>query len=331
MVDVAREARVALSTVSRVVNGDPTVGPDFVERVQAAIASLGYRPDEQAQHLRRGHSKTIGVAVRKLANPVLDAFEPAARQAGFSVLAASTAEDEDQEREVVLSMARRSFDGVVLEPIGDEHGYVAREIAHGLAMVAIDRPVAGAEVDAVLSDNATGIRMAYQHLTAYGHRRIAYLGDHERIFTGSERANAFRECLSADGHSADGLVHTGWVEQADVERLLAKLLAAPNGPTAIISGNVFTTLAILDHLPAKTSPASRPALVGFDDFPLARLLKPGLTVVAQDTRTMAHAALRLLTSRIAQPEREVEQLTIPVSLVPRGSGEVPPPDARERR
>ena len=162
MVDVAREAGVAVSTVSRVVNQDPTVGPEFVRRVQAAIDTLGYRPDEQAQQLRRGSSRTIGVAAREASghNPMLAVFERGAYAADLMVFTAFTADDVERERTVVLTMARRGFDGVVVEPIGTDHSYLAPEMAAGLAVVAVDRAVTRPENDAVLVDNTTGVRMA---------------------------------------------------------------------------------------------------------------------------------------------------------------------------
>ena len=326
MVDVAREAGVALSTVSRVVNQDPTVGPEFARRVQTAIDTLGYRPDEQAQQLRRGTSRTIGMAAREMSarNPLLAEFERGAYASGLTVFAASTADDVERERTVVLSMARRGFDGVVLEPIGPDHSYLAPEMATGLAVVAVDRPVAGPETDAVLADNAAGIDMAYRQLAAHGHTRIAYIGDHERIFTGQARAAAFRACLSADGRAATGLVHTGETVQHRIDAAMRAVLSAETAATALVTGNVTTTFAVLTYLAAEVPPERRPALVGFDDFPLASLLEPPVTVIAQDSMAMAHAALNLMTARLAEPERPLETVTVPVSLIARGSGERPP-------
>jgi LacI family transcriptional regulator len=326
MVDVAREAGVALSTVSRVVNQDPTVGAEFARRVQTAIDTLGYRPDEQAQQLRRGSSRTIGVAAREMSarNPLLAEFELGAHATGLTVFAASTADDPERERGVVLSMARRGFDGVVLEPIGPDHSYLVPEMASGLAVVAVDRPVAGPVTDAVLSDNAAGVRMAYGQLAAHGHTRIAYIGDHERIFTGRERAAAFRACLTADGRPVTGLVHTGETEQARISTALRAVLSAQSPATALVCGNITTTYAVLAHLAAEVPREARPALVGFDDFQLAGLLDPPLTVIAQDSAAMARAALRLMTERLAEPERAPETVTVPVRLIARGSGERPP-------
>ena len=106
MVDVAREAGVALRTVSRVVNDDPTVGPEYVAKVQAAIAELKFRPDERARQLRTGIAGTIGAAVRRIAevNPELAAIEQTARASGLTLLASSTDFEDDHPAVDCLSM-----------------------------------------------------------------------------------------------------------------------------------------------------------------------------------------------------------------------------------
>jgi LacI family transcriptional regulator len=100
MVDVARQAGVALRTVSRVVNGDATVGETFAERVRQAIVALDYQPDERARQLRSGVTGTVGAAVRNIsdAHPVLGAADEAARAAGLTIVAMSTEDDEERER-----------------------------------------------------------------------------------------------------------------------------------------------------------------------------------------------------------------------------------------
>ncbi|GAA3816260.1 LacI family DNA-binding transcriptional regulator [Sphaerisporangium flaviroseum] len=320
MVDVAREAGVALRTVSRVVNNDSTVGAELAERVQAAIAALDYRPDERARQLRSGVTGTLGAAVRQLShvNPVLRAVEQAARAAGLMVLAASTEDDEQLERRVVESMCRRRFDGIILEPIGADHGYLLPELAAGLSLVAVDRPVAGLDVDCVISDNAAGIRTAYAHLRAHGHRRIAYVGDDERIFTARERAAAFRACVAEHGGTLDGAAHTGPIEPGRIRAALAAALSGPDPATAIITGNATISVEVVRGL----GPAPL-AVVGFDDSELATLLRPDLTVVAQDDRAIGGTAIDLLRARIADPSRPVRRVTVPVELLTRGSGEVP--------
>ncbi|GAA1539281.1 LacI family DNA-binding transcriptional regulator [Dactylosporangium maewongense] len=325
MNDVARHAGVALRTVSRVVNGDPTVGADFAYRVHAAVTALGYVPDERARQLRGGSSGLIGVAVRNLAagHPVLSSLDAAAREHGYTILATATADEEDREREVVQSMCRHHLDGIVLEPVGDNHQYLTRELDAGTPIVAFDRPAGGITADTVISDNAAGIGTAFGHLTSHGHRRIAYIGDAERIFTGRERAAAFRACMAAGGEPITGRVHPGPVEPARIAAALDEVLRGPRPATALITGNASTTLEVLRHLGPD---AGTLAIVGFDDFPLADLLRPGVTVVAQDSDTIGRTAIDLLRLRAADHGRPVQTVTVDVRLIPRGSGERPPPD-----
>jgi LacI family transcriptional regulator len=324
MLDVAREAGVALRTVSRVVNSDPTVGHDVMTRVQAAVRALDYQPDERARQLRRGVTGLIGAAVRNLADAhlVLGAIDRAAREAKLTVLAMSTEDEEDLEREAVMSMCRRRVDGLIIEPISTNHEYLAPELAAGLPLVAVDRPTSGIAADCVLSDNAAGIGTAFRHLTLHGHHQIAYIGDQERVFTGRERAAAFRACVAASGGVLDGMVHPGVVEPARVAHALDRILNGPRPATAILTGSAETTVEVLRYLGPR---AADIALVGFDDFLLADLIRPALTVIAQDSATIGRTAIELLLARTKDPTRPLETVTVPVELIPRGSGELPPP------
>jgi LacI family transcriptional regulator len=321
MVDVAREAGVALRTVSRFVNGDPTVGEALAERVRLAIAALEYQPDERARQLRSGVTSTIGAAVRNLsdAHPVLRAVDDAGRAAGLTIIAMSTDDDEQREREAVMSMCGRRMDGLIIEPIAENHQYLQPEIDSGLPVVAFDRPATGVSVDTVLTDNRGGIESAFAHLVRHGHRRIAYIGDDERIYTGHERAAAFRDCVRALGGSLDGMVHPGPIEAGRIGSALESLRIGPDAATAIITGNVATTIAVVRALGADFG---RTALVGFDDFPLADLLRPGLTVVAQGDAEIGRTTIDLLRARFGNPTREIQTVTVPTRLIPRGSGEI---------
>jgi LacI family transcriptional regulator len=327
MVDVAREAGVALRTVSRVVNNDPTVGPEYVVKVQAAIVALNFRPDERARRLRTGVTGTIGAAVRRIAeaNPALAAIERAARAAGLTLLTSSTDFDEARERDVLVSMCRQRLDGIIVEPIGKNHGYLEPELEAGMPVVAMDRPLSGVSIDCVTSDNAFGIGMAFHHLHQHGHRRIAYIGDSERVFSGRERAAAFRAALVAHGQPVEGLVHPGDITAERIAAALDTVLHGPDPATAMVTGNPDTTIAVLRRLGPQA--ASQLAIVGFDEVPLADLLQPALTVVAQDTAKIGRTAVELLCARIADPSRAVQTVVVPVALKVRGSGEVPAPTA----
>ncbi|WP_377273234.1 LacI family DNA-binding transcriptional regulator [Peterkaempfera sp. SMS 1(5)a] len=323
MVDVAREAGVALRTVSRVVNDDPTVGPEYAAKVRAAITALNYRPDERARQLRTGVTGTIGAAVRRIAeaNPELAAIEQTARASGLTLLAASTDFEEAREREILASMCRQRLDGIIVEPFGENHGYLQPELDEGMPIVAMDRPMGGISADCVMSDNASGIGIAFHHLSRHGHRRIAYVGDREQVYSGRERAAAFRAALRAHGQPIEGLVHPGEITPERVAAVLDIALRGPEPATALVTGSMDTTLTVLRVL--GTEAASRLAIVGFDEVPHAELLKPALTVVAQQTTKIGQTAVELLRARMADPARPVQTIVVPLTLKVRGSGEIP--------
>jgi LacI family transcriptional regulator len=322
MVHVARLAGVALSTVSRVVNADPTVGAAIVSRVQAAIAESGYQVDATAQQLRRGYTGMLGAAIRSLTGTggMVSEFQRAARESNLMLLSAATEDDAELEESVVRAMCRR-IDGLLIEPIGAHHGYLQSEIDAGLPVVAVDRPAEGIDVDSVVSDNRGGIETAYGHLTAYGHRRIAYIGDSERIFTGRVRAAAFRNCVKRSGARMANMVHPGEVESARIKTAVEIVLGGRWPATAIISGNEMTTVELLQHLRNRPETV---AVVGFDDVPLARLLRPGLTVVTQGHHEIARTAFDLLMARSEDPNAAIRRIEVATALIERGSAEFPP-------
>ncbi|GAA2850094.1 LacI family DNA-binding transcriptional regulator [Streptosporangium fragile] len=319
MKDVAAEAGVALKTVSRVVNGEAGVAPAMAERVGAAIERLGYRRNESARVLRRGRTASIGLVIEDVADPfysgISRAVENVALRHGSLVLSGSSGEDPRRERELVLTFCARRVDGLIIVPAGSDHAYLRPELDAGIAAVFADRP-GGLDVDTVLCDNSGGARSGVAHLIAHGHRRVAFLGDSASIYTSGERLAGYRRALREAGLPYDAsLVATGPAEQAGPA--LARMLTGDDPPTAVFTGNGRITVAVLRA-------GHRPALVGFDDFELADLLVPGVTVVAQDPARLGATAAELLFRRLAGGRGAPERVELPTRLIPRGSGELRP-------
>ncbi|MEP7053698.1 MAG: LacI family DNA-binding transcriptional regulator [Actinomycetota bacterium] len=321
MRDVARDAGVALRTVSRVVNGESNVNPELARRVHAVIETLGYRPDERARQLRSGSSGTIGAAVRGLGGTWLRAAERAAREASLMLLSASTEDDETLYASVIELLCRRRVDGLIVEPIGADTPYLIAEVEAGLPVVAVDRQLRGIDTDSVISDSESGIRTAFAYLSERGHRRIGYVGDSERISTGRVRAETVRECLRQAGeHGVGDLVWSGEVDLEFVGSSLDALLSNPEPPSALITGNFHATRHALRHL----GPAiENIALIGFDDLLNADLMATPVTVVAQDWEGIGRTAMELLRARMADGDAPRVHRVLPVSLIVRQSSEIP--------
>ncbi|SEG93617.1 LacI family transcriptional regulator [Nonomuraea solani] len=324
MKDVASAAGVALKTVSRVVNGEPGVHPATAERVRTAIDRLGYSRNESARVLRRGRTATIGLVIEDVADPfyagLSRAVEAVVIDHGCLLLSGSSGEEPGRERELVETFCARRVDGLIVVPAGDDHTYLGPELEAGTPVVFADRPPgAGLDVDTVLTDNAGGAGQAVRHLLTHGHRRIAFLGDHPAIFTASERLRGYRAELG--GLYDERLVSMRPPSLESVRGDLARMFALDDPPTALFTGNGRYTVTTLRALAGR-----RAALVGFDDFELADLLAPGVSVIAQDPSWMGRVAAELLFRRLRGDAGPPEHIELPVRLIPRGSGEVPSDD-----
>jgi len=316
---------VGLKTVSRVVNGEPRVSEAMAERVRAAIEELGYSPHEGARLLRRGQTACIGLLLEDVANPFYSALagavEQVARANGFLLFTASSEEDAAQERELALAFCARRVDGLVIVPAASaDHQYLEPEIEAGVIAVFVDRPAVGIAADAVLADNVGGTRAAVVHLLRHGHRRIGYIGDAAEIFTAAQRLRGYRDELVDSGLPFDeSLVAMGHPEPQFVHAALDRMLAGPEPVTALIAGNNRATVAVLRDVSTRPNQL---ALVGFDDFELADLLNPGVTVVAHDPVALGRTAADLLFRRLQGYRGPVQTIEIATRLVPRGSGEI---------
>jgi LacI family transcriptional regulator len=339
MREVAALSGVSLKTVSRVVNQVPTVAPELVAKVHAAMDRLGFRPNLAASNLRRadGRTHTVGLLVEDVANPfsaaVHRAVEDYAAQRDVLVLSSSLDEDPERERRMVRALVARRVDGLIIVPASTDHRYLVAEQEAGTAVVFVDRlptPLIG---DAVVTDNREAAQAGVEHLVAAGHRRIAYLGDTDSLMTARERfagyrdairANAAKGCVIDPAHIVHGLRTTKSADEA-VTRLMAE--TAGNAPTALFTSQNLVTIGAVEAL-HRMGLHHRVAIVGFDDFPLAQLLDPGVTVLAQQPTHMGRIAAELLFARLEGDHSPADVHVIPSLLMRRGSGEIPAPDHR---
>ena len=331
MRDVAERARVSFKTVSRVVNEEGGVSPVLERRVRRAIEELDFRPNVGARILRRADRRTasIGLLLEDVGNPfsaaVQRAVEDAATPRGVVVYSASLDEDPVRERTLAKLFCARHVDGLVLAPAGDDQSYLAAELRSGTAIVCVDRQAHNLPVDSVLTTNAIGAAEAVRHLLAGGHRRIAFLGDRRSIITARHRFDGYASALNAAGLAPDpALVRHDLHEAGAADGAVTALLGRPDPPTALFTAQNMITIGAVRAL-RRLGLEQAVALVGFDDFLLADLLSPGVTVVAQEVAEIGRLAAERLFARIGGDAGPPEVRLVPTRLVRRGSGEIPPP------
>src|SRR3954471_19192865 len=233
--DVATTAGVSLRTASRVLNEDPRVAATTRELVQRVMKHLHYTPDLMARSLRGGTDATIGLVVESIADPffaaLVEAVEDAGSEHGRSVLVASTHADQDREFRVLEELLRRRVSGLLVVPTAADHSWLAGESS---PLVLADRPAPGLDADVVRIDDQRAAYEAVAHLVAHGHRAIAYIGDYPDVVTSAARLAGYRQALMDHGLAVpDRLVHADCPTAAAASRVMSRLLAEPEQPTAV--------------------------------------------------------------------------------------------------
>lgn len=328
MRDVAALAGVSLKTVSRVVNQEPAVSPELTERVLHAVQLLDYHHNTTASSLRRTDRRTamIGLVLENVGNPFSSALhraiEDVARQHTTLVLASSSDEDPRRAEETMHALVSHRVDGLIVVPTIRDLASLRRVRRLGRPIVFVDRPTPLDDANSVVVDNDVGARRAVVHLAEHGHRRIAFLGDVGSIWTASERRRGYVEGLAAVGLRLDErLVHTD-IHSIDVaEQAVRKLLDSAEPPSALFTGQNLITIGAIRALQALNLQHTI-ALVGFDDFPLADLLSPAVSVIAQDPAMIGRTAASMLFARINGDKHPPQQVIVPTRIIPRGSGEI---------
>jgi DNA-binding LacI/PurR family transcriptional regulator len=324
---VAARAGVARQTVSNAINAPELLRPQTLERVRRAIAELNYRPHRAAQALRTRASKLVGYGIRPrdagTTTPVLDQFlhalSDAADQAGYRVVLFSAPPgDVELERHRQL-LDEQGADGFVLS--GTDRGDRRQSWLHkqGVPFVAFGRTWSGRDVgDWVDVDGAAGTAAAVRHLASLGHRRIGFLGWPKGSGVGDDRAKGWQGAmrdlgLSIRGGRADS--PNDPVQAADAaDRLLA------SGVTAVVAASDALAIGCYQalHRTGRT-PGTDVAVIGFDDSPVATMLFPALSSLAQPIDAVGRECMRLLLDRLNGVQRPAEHVLLAPELIIRDS------------
>lgn len=330
--DVARRAAVSPATVSRVLNRRESVNAEMAERVHAAVAALGYRPNSVARSLRRQAAPVWAVVISDIENPhftsLVRGVEDVARANGKSVVLCNSDEDLAEEAQYLDVALAAQMSGVIISPASDRRTDVSALLARGIPVVTIDRRLRNSPVSSVVVDNSRGARGATRHLLAAGYQRVACITGPLTTSTARQRLAGYRQALREAGVPFDDrLVRVSDYKEAGGYASATDLLAAGRPPDALFVTNSLMTVGSLEAMSdLGIRVAQDVGIVGFDDNPWARLMRPALSTVAQPTNDIGrHAAELLLTGTGAQP---AVALTLPTSLIARESSRRDPVAAR---
>lgn len=317
--DVAREAGVAASTVSRALNNPRRVNPATREHVLAVAERLGYRPDPLATALQSGHKATVAMLVPDITNPhffgTIRGAEKRASEAGLTFILANTEESADNERNQIERLSR-SVDGFVLAASRMREA-TTRELAREYNLALVNRQVEG--LPSAVVDNGAGSRQIVEHLASLGHRSLVYLSGPHRSWPAAQRWRALRAAAEAHGLAARRLgPFPPRVEGGGV----AADAGLGAGATALVAHNDLLAIGVLRRLAERGVPVpEQVSVVGYDDIFGADLCVPALTTVAGPHEEAGRAAVELLTRKgsLSRSQPAPQQVVLPSHLVIRRS------------
>ncbi|MFF3173771.1 LacI family DNA-binding transcriptional regulator [Streptomyces sp. NPDC057900] len=316
--DVAREAGVSKTTVSRVINTKGEVDGSTAARVREVIAQLGYVPSSGAVGLARGSSRTVGMLVPSLTWPwmgeVLQGVVDTVEAADYGLLLFTCNRGAESVQRFTSQVSARAFDGlVVVEPENTLDHLTALHRA-GLPIVLIDDRGHHPEFPSVVTTNHEGGASAARHLRAAGRTKpLVITGPHD-FGCVRDRLAGFVSVLPTE------LVVRGDFTEICGRLAVEQLLASGVEFDSVFAHNDITAAGVLRALRAAgRSVPGDIAVVGFDDIPMAEHTEPPLTTVRQPTRQMGETAARMLLSHLGGTAVPDAPLVLPTELVVRHS------------
>jgi LacI family transcriptional regulator len=325
--DVAAAAGVHPSTVSRALN-EATRGmvtAAVALRVADVAQQLGWRPSTLAAGLRTRRSRTIGILVPDLVNPVFPPIVRAAEvrlaEAGYATLIANTDMDPAREALLIERMAAQMVDGLMLASASQGSNAIELCRRWRIPTVLINRRLMGAGLSAVVNDDRRGMAMAVRHLLELGHRRIAHLGGPLGVSTATDRRTGFQDALHTAGlppEAAPFVVADAYTEEAGRQAMRRLLDGSPF--TAVAAANDMLCLGAYDALAeaGRTVPGDV-AITGFNDMPFVNRITPALTTVRIQHAEMGRRGAEQLLCEMADPSAPRDEVLLEPELIIRAS------------
>jgi LacI family transcriptional regulator len=325
--DIAKQAGVSVTTVSKALNGYPDVSLKTRENVQRITKELGYHPAPKSIGSRR--SMTIGMFFQDgihqcfrnpFFNEVISSFKDAVSEAGYELLLFSNLRAHEWPQNFVTRAKHREVEGLFLLGVPRTERGLESLARSELPVVSIDLDLSGIRASYLCSDNVGGAHNAVQYLVEHGHRRIAFIGDQYGTKPGDDRLLGYRQALQeyALEYRQEWVIKGDFTEMSGY-RGMAKLLAAKERPTAVFCASdmmAIGAMRVLSELGLRVPEDI--SMIGFDDIELARYVTPGLTTIRQNTEQMGKMAATELLG-LMNTEKPPSVLSVETCLVERQS------------
>ncbi|MEH7744288.1 LacI family DNA-binding transcriptional regulator [Neobacillus drentensis] len=329
--DIAKEAEVSVSTVSRVLNGTAPVKESTREKIMALINKYQFQPNALARSLTKKETKMIGVILPDITNPffpeVFWGVENEANSKGYTFFLCNTSGQPELESQSLTIFREKQVDGIIfmggrinLSNCSQELAKEVEDIAKKIPIVLVNGNLPDSSLHRVIINEGKGAEMLTQHLIDFGHNEIAFFGGYNFVSTTTQKVKAFKKTMKANGLK----VPNEWILYGDFsmyagKKMMADLLKREKRPTAIFCVNDVTAVgAVKVAVEAGLKIPEDIAIVGFDDTILASTVIPELTTVSQKSLELGKNAVNVL-HKLINNEKVKKVTVIEPELVIRNS------------
>jgi len=325
--DIAKAAGVHHSTVSRALRDGPMVKDETADRIREIAKAAGFTISAVARSLATQKTHLIGVVVTDITDPfhheIISGLDKVAEEKGYSVILADSQGDPDRERRVVRSFRERRVDAIVVMSSRVGGRYTPELAELKIPIVLINNQLREGFVHSVNINNVEGAIAAVRHLIALGHRRIAYIGNENPVYSDAERLMGYRRALEEANIEVnqDFIVHSEFGPEGGIVAV-RKLLAMEPTPTAVFCYNDMLALGVLKGAQEVVRVPEDLSVVGFDDLFLARYLEPALTTVQQPMWEMGKLVMEL-TLKLLAGQKVQRTMSVDGKLIVRASTAAP--------
>lgn len=319
--DVASRAGMSKSLVSLALSGSPKVSAASRARIEQAAAELGYRANAAARSLSVRRSRTIGVLILDLHNPVfaeiLDGVHAEMRQHGFSTMLVAGTDSPEREQAEIETLLEFQVEGLILI----SHRLpadVLKSFAAEVPIVVVTRDdVLTPEMDTVSNDDVAGARLAVDHLVGLGHSKIVCLSGGDNPVS-HLRSRGYSDAMTSHGLSADIQIVAGGLTDTTGYRAAEEALALH--PTAMFVANDIAAIGAIAAIEnAGLRVPEDVSVVGYDGISLGGLRRVNLTTVGQPLAELGRRAAELLLNRISEPTTTAQRDLLAAELIVRGT------------
>lgn len=301
--DVANLSGYSVGTISKYINGQPVKEATKIA-IEHAIQQLNYSPNNIAKGLRNSKSFSIAILLPMLnssfCTSMISSIESCLLPEGYSVIVCECHNDAKMELQKTQFLIDRMVDGIILIPYASDGKQIEMIQKHNIPLVVLDQKINGFETDTIILNNEIASYEPVKHLIALGHKDIAIITGTAHHYTSKQRFAGYKKAM--EEHSLPiqpDFVQCGHYSIEGGYDAMLRLFALPHKPTAVFISNYDMTVGAylaINYLKLKIP--NEISVIGFDNFPLAKVVNPPLSFAEQPTDAMGLSAGKLLYKRI---------------------------------